>query len=404
MNKTELIKKWSDIEGKISITDIEDDNIKENMAQLLENQETKNLKSELLAETTTFTNGTPGDEASGQFKPIAMALVRRTFPNLFANKVVGVQSMTGPVGLAYALRFKYNDGSGVEAAWKKVNNYTGYTGSTSGVSGSSDVGTGVSGTVGEGWKLPPADPAVMPELKLTLDRKAIDAKTRKLAASFSLEAAQDIRAMHNVDIEKEMVNVLQYEVLAEIDREIVARLKAAAVDVSNGGETATSVDVSATDGRWSQEKYTTVVTTIVKKANDIATATKRGAGNFAIVSPRVATALQAAGKQFSNNVADVNATGTLVNVGSINNTITIYRDAYAVSDFALVGYKGPGVSDAGLIYSPYITGLVQRAIAEEDFSPRIGTMSRYALTDTLLGSGNYYRLINFTNLDTVLGA
>jgi len=406
MNREDLVKKWESVEGKMSIANVENYDVKEHMAQLLENQKTMNVKKDILSEATTFSNVTPPDEASGQFKPIALALVRRTFPDLFAHKVVGVQAMNGPVGLAYALRFTYaipNVAINKEAGWDDINRYAGYTGSSPQASGASDVGTGAATATAESWQLNPGT-GNMPELKLKLERTAIEAKTRKLAASFSLEAAQDIKATHGIDIEREFVNMIQYEVLAEIDRELVAKLKALAVDTTKGGETATAHDVSGSDGRWSQEKYSNALTVIIKKANDIAISTRRGAGNFAIVSPRVATALQSAGKQFSANTAEVNATGTMVMVGTINGTISVYRDSYATSDFALVGYKGPGVSDAGVIYSPYLTGLVQRTVAEEDFSPRIGVMSRYALTDSLLGAGRYYRLINYTNLDLVLGA
>ncbi|MEM4260882.1 MAG: hypothetical protein QXG00_06600, partial [Candidatus Woesearchaeota archaeon] len=386
MDRNSIIKKWSEASGKVSVAGIEDVNVRENLAILLENQETKNIKSELLNED--FTTSTPTSEETGQFRPLALALVRRTFPELFANKVLPVQAMNGPVGLAYALRFIYATPSegvadGNEAAFNLVDKYSGYTGSQSGTSGSADSGTGVALDIAEAWKLG----TQYPQLKLILAKTAVEAKTRKLGASFSLEAAQDIRAMHGLDIEREILNVLQYEVTAEYDREVVARLKAVAVDATKGGAAADTVDISATDGRWSQERFGNLVNTIVKKANDIAIYTRRGAGNFVIVSPRVATALQAAGHQFFTSLeAKVNATGTMAAIGTINGVIDVYRDSYASSDYALVGYKGPGVSDGGVIYSPYITGLVARATDPNDFSPRIGVMSRYALTDSLLGA------------------
>jgi hypothetical protein len=244
----------------------------------------------------------------------------------------------------------------------------------------------------------------MPGGKIFLDKVAIEAKTRKLGAAFSLESAQDIKSMQGIEIEREMLNILNYEVGAELDREILGRMMQAAINVSLGGEAPTIVNAATTDGRWSQEKFSNIINVIIKKANDIATATFRGAGSFVIVSPRVATALQAAGPQFSNNSAEVNASTTLAEVGKINGTITVYRDAYAVRDYALVGYKGPTTSDAGLIYSPYITGLFNRAIDPNTFGINVGVMSRYAITDTLLGSGRYYRVVLVNNLDTVIGA
>jgi hypothetical protein len=402
----DLIQKWSNPKlGKLSIANIENEITRKVMADLLENQETKNINQELLLEAD-FNTTTPTTQANGQFQPIALAMVRRTFPELFATKVVPTQAMKGPVGLAYALRFVYEGYENSEAAFNRVNVFSGFTGSTSGTSGTADAGTGVALNTAEAWYM--GNPTVtgnMPQLKLILAKAAIEAKTRKLAASFSLEAAQDIRAMHGLDIEKEMVDVLHYEVLAEMDREIVAALKAAAVDTSVGGEAATALDVSASDGRWSQEKFSNVANAIIKKANDIATSTFKAAGNFAIVSNSVATALQALNsKIFTAIDSNVNATGTMAKVGRLNGAIDIYRDPYATSDYALIGYKGPGQNDGGIVYSPYIMGLTAKATSDQSFSPKICVMSRYAITASLLNSGRYYRQINFSNLSSVIGA
>lgn len=407
----DLIQKWSNPKlGKLSIAEVADEFTKKNLAILLESQDTKNINQELFLEAD-FNTTTPTSQATGQFQPIALAMVRRTFPELFANKVVPVQAMKGPVGLAYALRFVYEGFDGVsgplvEAGFDNVNLFSGFTGSISGTSGTNDTGTGVSLNTAEAWYMgSPTVTGNMPQLKLILAKQAIEAKTRKLAASFSLEAAQDIRAMHGLDIEKEMVDVLHYEVLAEMDRELVYAMKAAAVDTSIGGETATAVDVSATDGRWSQEKFSNVANVIIKKANDIATATFRGAGNFCVVSGRVATALQALNsKVFTAIESNVSATGTMAKVGRLNNSIDIYLDRYATTDYALVGYKGPGQNDGGLVYSPYIMGLTSKAISPNTMAPHLAVMSRYAITSSLLGAGRWYRLVNFSNLSTVLGA
>lgn len=405
--RTDLIKKWENADGKLSLSSIQDDYLKENLAVLLENQSSSKVK-DLVLESNNFSMSAPDSEATGQFKPIALALVRRTFPELFANKCVGVQAMNSPVGVAFALRFVYGGAAGGsagaynEAGFDKVDKFSGFTGSISGTSGTADTGTGVSTGTAEGWQLLPGA-GNYPQLQLKLERVAIEALTRKLGASYSLEAAQDIRAMHNIDIEREMVNVLQYEIMAELDRELLYNLKTVATDTSIGGSAASIINVSASDGRWSQEKFSNVVNAIVAASNNIAISTRRGAGNFVVVSPRVATAIQAAGAQFTRNQANVNATGIITEVGSINGTITVFRDSYATSDYALVGYKGPGISDCGIIYSPYVTGLFSRAIEQQDFSPRVGVMSRYAITKTLLGAGRYYRLIQFSQLENVLG-
>lgn len=415
-NVQDLVKYWEEVPGKMSTKDIQDKYIKENLSILLNNQKQKDLKKEMVFETNsghiTNTQATTNDTTAGAFQPISLALVRRTFPELFANKVVGVQAMAGPVGLAYALRFLYKDsGNGnateIEAAFNEVDKFSGFTGSISGTSGTVDAGTGVSTADGEAMQIGGTlTDGQMPELSLRIDQTAVTAKTRKLAASFSLEAAQDIKAMHGVDIEREMVNVLQYEIQAELDREMVKSIRGVA---TAGGSINVSGGVNpGVDGRWSQEKFSNVITSIIKQANDIAISTRRGPGNFVIVSTRLATALQAAGPVFSRNEANVNPTGTMTEIGTLNGNITVYHDTYhpvatgVAADTALVGYKGPGISDAGIIYSPYIMGLMNRAIHPDDFSPRVGVMSRYAITNNLLGAERYYRELKIDNLDTLI--
>lgn len=440
-SKEQLIKKWEAMEGKMSIKDIGDRYLKENLATLLENQETKDIEG-----TNYFTEASDGvvninqlatDGLSGgsasvdayKFRPVALALVRRTFPDLFANKVIGVQAMSTPVGLAYAMRILYNDGNSIEAAWDKMNEYAGYTGSQTGTSGAlnAPVGTGslsatagatgiydtsaagVVTSAGEAWQIYDSGTSAAPDwpqLKLKIDQVAIEAKTRKLAASFSIEAAQDIRAMHGIDVEREMVNMLQYEITAELDRELLAAMKTASVDTANGGAVVSPIDLTGRDtgidGRWSGEKYMNVIASIIYQANQIAISTRRGAGNFCIVSGAIATMLQAAGHQFVNFSQTVNPSTTAAYIGKLNGTIDVYRDQYARTDYALIGYKGPGIADSGLIFSPYIMGLTNRAISPADFSPRIGVISRYALTNNLLGSGRYYRTIPFFNTNKVI--
>ena len=345
-NVQELVKYWEDVPGKMSIASEKDQYIKENLAILLNNQKQKDIKAETIFEST-ITNTAAGTQTGGDgaFSPISLALVRRTFPELFANKVVGVQAMAGPVGLAYALRFFYNEaaaGPDVEAAFNDVENYSGYTGNSPSTSSSTpDDGLGAVAATAEGFKINGSPK--MPELSLKIDQTAVTAATRKLAASFSLEAAQDIKAMHGVDVEREMVNVLQYEIQAEMDREIVGRLHDLATDTTTAGvngQTATTLDLSAT-ARFGQilmvdghkRRFSSVVTQIIKQANDIAISTRRGAGNFAIVSTRLATALQAAGPVFSRNQANVNPTASMTDIGTINGNITVYHDTYHATDY-----------------------------------------------------------------------
>tara|TARA_R110001606_G_scaffold88448_6_gene199284 strand:- start:9803 stop:11122 length:1320 start_codon:yes stop_codon:yes gene_type:complete len=423
----QLVNEWSEIDSGLNIKDIQDTYVKESLAQLLQNQKEKNLDRELFSEgfgtgvgsvsvaNSPAGNVPAGGPANGVFAPISMALVRRTFPALFANKIVGVQAMNTPIGLAYAMRYVY-EGTSNEVGFDGVPEFSGFTGSTSGTSGTADAGTAVATNVAEAWKIGQAATDVYPELSFRIDRQPIEAKTRKLATSFSLEAAMDVKAMHNIDIERDLINMIQYEMVAEQDRELLASVKAAAqrtgtmdttdgnalTGISWGGEANLTYNMATGDGRWSQEKFSNLITFITDLTNKIAIKTRRGAGNFVVVSPRVATALQAAGPQFSRNTAFIDATTVFPEVGVINDSIKVYRDQYATTDYVLAGYKGPGNNDCGVIYSPYVTGLTNRAIAQDDFSPRIGVMSRYAITDTLLGSGRYYRFATITGLSDLL--
>lgn len=439
ISKKELVKKWESAEGKMSIKDIADPYLKENLAQLLENQESKDFNGQevFLSESDGvvnvgqlasdgLSNGASSLDAY-KFRPVALALVRRAFPDLFANKIVGVQAMSTPVGLAYALRVVYNDVNNIEAAWDNVPEYAGYTGSTRGTSAELDAtsgtgdlsatvgatgiydtsATGVVTSAGETWQIAgTSGTPEWPQLKLKIDQKAIEAYTRKLAASFSLEAAQDIRAMHGIDIEREMVNILQYEVTAELDRELLSNIKNAAIDTANGGEVISPIDLtgngSGIDGRWSGEKYMNIISSIIYFSNKLAITTRRGPGNFVVVSPAIASALQSAGHQFVNYSQNVNPATTMSAIGKLNGTLEVYRDQYAKTEYALVGYKGPGISDSGIIFCPYIMGLTNRAISQDDFSPRVGVMSRYAIVTNLLGAGRYYRLIPFYNVNNLI--
>jgi hypothetical protein len=430
INRKDAIAKWGKVEGPASLSNIKDPDVRENMAILLEAQDQHyGMITEASQAANTLQNlstvgyldGSQSDSAY-QFKPIALALVRRTFPELFANKCVAVQAMNGPVGLAYALRVIYGTAQGanpdlVEAAFQNVDRFGGLTGSSAGLSAAPDnaftnagivdtSATGATTSAAEIWQIDPTS-ASYPELLVKVDQTTITAKTRKIATSYTLESAQDLKAMHGIEIERDMINYLQYELIAELDRELLYRMKVAAVTPSKGGEVISTINVSGTnfDGRWSQEKFSNIISNLMYQSNRIAQTTRRGAGNFAVVSPAIATALQSAGAIFNRVQADVVANKAgVAEVGNLANQMTIYRDSYARVDYAMIGYKGPGISDAGIIYSPYITGLTNRAISPNDFSPRIGIMMRYALTDTLLNSGRYYRLIPFSNLNSLIAS
>lgn len=430
--ETQILEKWMNAKGKLSVASIADPYLRRNAAILLENLSKKENYSDdrsinlFEADITTTNYGSNAGDGA-RFQPIAMALLRRTYTDYFAHKCVGFQTMQGPVGLVYALRKVYDipgvpgsssylgGSDAYEAGFRALNEYSGYTGSSAGSALSTATsaiydfsnsatagkfGTGVATSAAEAWSI---GGGTMPSLRLFHDKKAVEAKTRKLAASFSLETAQDLRAMHNIDVEREMLEVLAREIPAERDREVIGRMMQAALNPTLGGAAAIPFDVSASDGRWSQEKIANLINVVSKVAGDIATYTMVGAANFCICSPRVAASFAAAGGQFTAFSSEVNVATTVSEVGKINGTITVYRDALAPTDYCLLGYKGPTPQDTGIVVCDYITMLTNKAIDPNNFSTRVGTLSRYDIVDSLLGSGRYYRVIKVNNLDKVIG-
>jgi hypothetical protein len=406
INEHDLVAKWSDPTNKLNVASIEDYEKKRATALILENMVAYNSRSQdplgLLLETPTST--APSSQATGQWSPIAMAVARRATPELFAWKCVGVQPMNGPVGLAYAMRIKYQ-GHGAEAGFDDLNYWNTFTGNLSGTSGTDNAGTGVSIATAETWGVNNTT-TPMPQLTYSMESVAVTAKTRKIAANVSLEALMDVRAMQNIDIKRELVTKLDYQLRSDIDREILGAMKSAAVDTSIGGAAVVTWQTSASDGRWQQEKFNTVANAIVQLANNVAISTRVGAANFAIVSNRVASILQACNSNiFNGNNVNVNNTNVFAEIGTLNNSIKVYVDRYAISDYALVGLKGAdGQNECGVVYSPYVVGMQSEAIDPQNFSPIFGLMTRYALTNSLLGAGRYYRQINFLNLSTITQA
>ena len=458
-----LSEKWSRAKG-LGLADIKDQTVKNNMAQLLENQMRELGGRGLLTEdsgmggnfaTGIGDGGNPfggsgiaigakptgnlpaGGDNMGALAPMSFALLRRSFPALFANKVVGVQAMNGPVGLVMAQRYVYQ-GTKDEAAWDKVPSYAGFTGNFNGMTGVDDASAKVMASAGaqdpqiaEAWRLraPIADASQgpvtdfggeynkYPELTVHMSRVPVLAKTRKLGASYSLEAVMDAKAVLNLDLEKELLSTIQYELVAEQDREIIARLKKVAQDEGNistgneeagytigeefaatmaypnGGKAGLGIDLTKLEGESTkqQDAISCLITYIMGLANSIAVATHRNAGNFCIVSPGVATLLQCAGPIWNRVASAVNPLEATPEIGTLGENIKVYRDQYALEDYVLVGYKGPSNLDAGIFYAPYVTGLESRAVSAQNFAPRIGVLSRYAIVDNILGAGRYYR-------------
>ncbi len=375
----QLVEKWDKKGFKIS--EISDVNVARNTAMLLENE----------ARYITEAGSTLSTDVA-DFKKIVMPLTRRIFPNLIANNLVSVQPMTGPVGLAYALRFKYKSGAsdGTEIGYNSV--VQGYSGDAT-ANPASGAG-GVATSAGE--RLSSVDPTATAEILeagLSIESTTVTAKTRKLKSRWSLESAQDLKNMHGVDIESELITMLQYEISAEIDRELVNKMKGLCT-VGNGN--LSTYVVNSSDGQWEQEKFRTLYTRLVKEANQIAITSRRGPGNFIIASSNVVTALDAIGNFLLSptNSSPMELAPGIAKVGSIEGRFDVYRDTFATSDYALVGYKGPGAADAGIIYSPYVPVVISKTMEVQSFYPVVGIMSRYAITDNLFGAANYFRQVN----------
>lgn len=362
-------------------------------------------------------SGTPSGIA--RYKQIAIPMVRRIFPELLAHKLVGVQPMPGPVGLAYAVRFRATgraDGLGYAPGQELGYNYANstYTSATTASNGYSTLQgeqlSEITGAFGAPNALP-ADGEQTPEVGMTIEQKEIVARTRKLKARWSIEVEQDLSAMHNIDFEEEIMDLMAYEIAQEIDRELVGRIINAAkaggqLSWSYGtvGVPSSGSALGTADGRWQQEKFRTLYTTILNAAEEIGRSTRMGPGNWCIVSPRVAVALQSLPDfQFAPVKGSIDALKFgVAEVGTLGNGIKVYRDTFAYTspsntsgdDFVVVGYKGGKESETGVIYCPYIPVMFQKAIGQESFSPRAGVMTRYGIVDQLFGSQLFYRYIS----------
>jgi hypothetical protein len=348
-------------------------------------------------------------------KKLTIPMVRRVFPGLIAHDLVAVQPMNGPVGLAYALRrHRISANGGVEingvssdpsdtsyqAPQNRYNNINGdvdkaqpdstWTGPVSGYTGErigSDSRLFNSVQTGGGPTTSDAQ-----EVGISVISKEIRAWTRKLRARFPIEVQQDLSSMHNVDIRRELTDVMSYEITAEIDQEVLTAIKNRAQ--AGGGFTWTYNATS--DGRWQIEKYRTLMTAVNMAANEIAVANRIGAGNFLIASPRVCAVLEALPEfkiwEMTGNLNTLGTAAPSAYIGTIGRFRT-YRDIFATSDYIVVGYKGTSANDAGIIYAPYVPVMFDEAKGPESFHTHLGVMTRYAIVSNLFGSENYYRYI-----------
>lgn len=367
---------------------------------------------------------------------IVIPTLRRIFPELIAHDVIGVQPMNGPVGFAYALRFQYGaNGKGMAAGTPIQGNEIGYNNMYSDFTGASGLTeenrtanyAGGSNVVGAGTVARTSDAywqafagatdgrfnglgasmgdaewwaigSDMPMSQFKLEKGVVEAKTRKLAAHWSLELAEDMMNMHGLDVDAEMVNVMSYEIQAEIDRQCVAEMVKAAIA---GGRVSTWSPVSA-DGRHQLERIGTLYTQILIKAQEIGINTRRGPGNFMIASPTIVALTERLSDFELDKAGDAKVQYADMGVafcGTLRRgNLRTYRDTFAGGNYILVGYKGPTPYDSGIIYCPYIPVQLNRAVGVDDFSPRIGVRTRYGVLDNLYGSGNYYQFIKVDGL------
>ena len=335
------------------------------------------------------------------FDPILIGLVRRALPNLMAYDICGVQPMTGPTGLIFAMRTKYDSPTGTEAFHDEANTvFAGTTANIANVSAtlSANLANLTTAMTGTGDSTANFETKNMANMAFSIERVAVTAKTRGLQASYTMELAQDLKAIHGLDAETELTNILSTEILAEINREVVRTVYATANVGIVGAATAVFNLSSNTDtsGRWQVEKYKSLLFAIERASNKIAKDTRRGKGNMLIVSTDVASALAMTGlldynSALSNNTnLTVDDTGNTF-AGTLFGRIKVYVDPYSVvgTDYVVVGYKGSSPYDAGLFYCPYVPLQMVRAIDPDNYQPKVGFKTRYGMvSNPFAGGGN----------------
>jgi len=422
--KEQLEKKWSPIINYKGVDEIKDNYKKAVTVALLENEELY-LKenSKVLAEANFNPSYTPSNTTAqiDRYDPILIGMVRRAIPNLIAFDICGVQPMTAPTGLIFALRSLYVD-NGQEAFYNEPR--SGYSGDKK-----ENEGEPINFGEGEDVEIPPSAGSPLDtltgeqltgsdinEMSFTIDKTSIEAKSRMLKAEYSLELTQDLKAVHNLDAETELSNILSTEILADINREVTRTVykiaKLGCQDTVTPGVWDVNNDA---DGRWSAEKFRGLFYQIEKEANKIAYETRRDRGNFIICSPNVVSALSTASLLINPTVdSNKSLSPDFTNntyAGVLNNRYSVYVDPFAQVDFVVVGYKGSSPYDAGMFYCPYVPLQPLRAISESSFQPKIAFKTRYGMIANPFAEGLtktkgelnarknvYYRIFQVTGL------
>ena len=413
-SRQELLKKWAPVLDHDGVAPIKDAYRKEVTAVLLENQERSiNEEKQALFEATHANQAGAMPDSSGvaKFDPILISLVRRAIPQMIAYDICGVQPMTQPTGLIFAMKSRYTAQNGTEALFNEADSDFGGTGTHAGsnpVSGGYTTGSGLSTTDAEGL----GDSGTFNQMAFSIEKTSVTAKTRALKAEYTVELAQDLKSVHGLDAESELSNILSTEILAEINREVIRTVYTSArTGAQVGTTTAGTFDLDVdSNGRWSVEKFKGLLFQVEREANVIAQETRRGKGNFIIASSDVASALAMSGAldyapALSTNLNVDEASTTFA--GVLNGRYKVFVDPYSANNAAtqllLVGYKGSSAFDAGIFYCPYVPLQLVRAVDPSTFQPKIAFKTRYGMVANpfagLTSNTNfYYRKVAVTNL------
>jgi len=441
-------KKWQPVLEHADLPKIGDSYRRAVTATILENQERAMKEDASFLNEAAPTNST--GSAVANWDPILISLVRRAMPNLIAYDIAGVQPMTGPTGLIFAMRSRYTSQTGNEALFDEADtdftsrNAAGDSTSDAGTSGITEQrgtnpavlndtsgspeysrGQGMTTATAEALGDVPASNAFA-EMAFSIEKSTVTARSRALKAEYTMELAQDLKAIHGLDAETELANILSAEILAEINREVVRTIyinaeKGAAVNTTTAGIFDLDTD---SNGRWSVERFKGLMFQLERDANRIAQRTRRGKGNIIICSADVASALQMAGvldyTPALNNNLNVDDTGNTF-AGTLNGRYKVYIDPYsansAAKQYYVVGYKGTSPYDAGIFYCPYVPLQMVRAVGQDTFQPKIGFKTRYGLvanpfaetgaasgavaavnTSGNANSNRYYQRVQVTNI------
>jgi hypothetical protein len=453
---TQLLEKWAPVLDYSSdkVAPIQDEHARISTAMLMENQERWCLEEggnsygggALGSASVGSIYNPPGSVTTGdtyaandaRLPKVLIPMVRRTFPELITNEIVGVQPMSGPVGLAFALRYRYEadslganglDGyaTGATTSANQAGNFiprqndggelgyqtldTRFTGtSAASLSGNSDFNVigndqGVAALLSQ-FELT----GNIPQVTVEFSKTAVEAGTRRLAARWSVELEQDLKNMNGLDIDSELTNAMSYEIQAEIDREMVIRMIQTSLNAGKGNGYSFWYAASA-DARWLGERNRDFYSKVIVEANRIAIRNRRGSANFIIATPRVCAILEMLPEfQWMPVNGNVNTQPTgIAKVGTLGGRFTVYRDTRtdaqylagqrnSALEYALLGYKGTEYYDTGIVYCPYIPVMIQRTVGPNDFSPRVGLMTRYGVVDYIFGASLYYHVIIVSGL------